>query len=290
MISQSGDIWLLGHHRLAVGDAADPDLMDRLMQGSSAKMVFTSPPYLCQRHYKRKITDWTQLMRDVFQNLRLAETCQLLINLGPVHKGGELELYWMDWLAWMRSQGFRLYDWYVWDKGFGLPGNFQGHLRPAHEWILHLCQKPVECRKTLACKWNGVVKEPSILRNPAGERIKKPGIKVIAQMKVADSVIRIHRHCGPLGHSHPAVFPVELPKFVLPIWTDKNDPVLDPFAGSGTSIIAAQYTGRRCHACEIAPEYADIALARFRTHFPDLPVILESTGETLETVMERSQP
>lgn len=63
--------------------------------------------------------------------------------------------------------------------------------------------------------------------------------------------------------SHPAMFPVGLPEFFIKLTTEKNDTVLDPFLGSGSTLIAAEKTGRICYGIDLKPEYIDIVLARW---------------------------
>ena len=63
--------------------------------------------------------------------------------------------------------------------------------------------------------------------------------------------------------------------------------VFDPFGGSGTTLMAAQRTGRIGRAVEIAPEYVDVALIRFQQNFPGVPVTLTATGEPFEAVAQQ---
>jgi DNA modification methylase len=104
--------------------------------------------------------------------------------------------------------------------------------------------------------------------------------------KIPDSVIRIMRHKGKIGQDidHPAVFPVALPEHVLETYTDAGDIVFEPFCGSGTTLLAAQRTGRMVRATEIAPEYVDVTVKRFQQNFPEVPVTLAATGQTFEAV------
>jgi DNA modification methylase len=108
--------------------------------------------------------------------------------------------------------------------------------------------------------------------------------------RIPDSVIRVMRHKGKIGQDidHPAVFPVALPEFILDAYSDSGDIVFEPFGGSGTTMLAAERTGRRCRAVEIAPEYVDVAVKRFQQNFPDVPVTLlgdgENVGQTFEAV------
>ena len=86
---------------------------------------------------------------------------------------------------------------------------------------------------------------------------------------------------------HPAVFPPALPEFMYTVWTQQGVIVFEPFSGSGTSIIAAQRTGRIARAVEIAPAYVDVSLIRFGRLFPDVAITLKETGETFEAVAAR---
>jgi DNA modification methylase len=80
------------------------------------------------------------------------------------------------------------------------------------------------------------------------------------------------------------VFPVALPEFLMRAYTDAGEVVFEPFAGSGTTILAGQRTGRRVHAIELAPQYVDLAIARWRMLHPDLPVTLAGDGREYDTV------
>ena len=99
-------------------------------------------------------------------------------------------------------------------------------------------------------------------------------------------MIRIMRHKGKIGQDidHPAVFPVALPEHILETYTDDGDIVFEPFCGSGTTLLAAQRTGRVVRATEIAPEYVDVTIKRFQQNFPQVPVTLVTTGQTYGAV------
>ncbi|MBY4834338.1 DNA methyltransferase, partial [Burkholderia dolosa] len=99
-------------------------------------------------------------------------------------------------------------------------------------------------------------------------------------------VIRVMRHKGKIGQDidHPAVFPVALPEFVIEAYTDAGDIVFEPFGGSGTTMLAAERTGRICCSVEIAPQYVDVAIKRFQQNHPGVPVTLLATGQSFEQV------
>lgn len=268
-ITRPGDIWALGEHRLCCGDATDPAAVARLMQNEAATLMFTSPPYAQQRDYgaaKEKVGDWDALMQGVFSAAPVSEAAQLLVNLGLVHRDGEWLPYWEGWIAWMRTQGWRRFGWYVWDQGPGLPGDWQGRLAPSHEFIFHFNRAPRKPHKTVPSKHAGETLGGGGLRGTDGTVHRKTGFgNAIQSHRTPDSVFRIMRHKGGLGAagSHPAVFPVALVEAVLAAFTDPGDLVYEPFCGSGTQMIAAERAGRRCFAMELDPVYCDVAVRRW---------------------------
>jgi DNA modification methylase len=297
-VSRTGDVWALGQHRLICGDAGDLSVIANLMLGEQAKLCFTSPPYGNQRNYASGgITDWDGLMHGVFARLPVAEDAQVLVNLGLIHRDNEVIPYWDGWLVWMRTQGWRRFAWYVWDQGPGMPGDWQGRLAPSFEFVFHFNQQSRKPNKIVPCKHAGQDSHlradgsSTAMRGKDGEVGGWTHAGQPTQYKrIPDSVIRVMRHKGKIGQDidHPAVFPVALPEFVLDAYSDSGDIVFEPFGGSGTTMLAAERTGRRCRVVEIAPEYVDVAIKRFRQNFPDVPVTLlgvgESTGQTFEVV------
>ena len=268
-ITRPGDIWQLGRHRLCCGDATDPDAVARLMQGEQATLMFTSPPYAQQRDYgaaKEKVGDWDALMQGVFAAAPVTADAQLLVNLGLVHRDSEWQPYWEGWVEWMRASGWRRFGWYVWDQGPGLPGDWNGRLAPSHEFVFHFNRSPRKPHKTVPSKHAGETLGGGGLRGADGTVHAKTGTgNAIQSHRIPDSVFRIMRHKGGLGAagSHPAVFPVALVEAVLTAFSDPGDLTYEPFCGSGTQIVAAERTGRRCFAMELDPVYCDVAVRRW---------------------------
>jgi DNA modification methylase len=296
-VSRPGDVWALGLHRLICGDAADTTVVATLMQGEVAQLCFTSPPYGNQRDYTNTIIDWDALMRGVFAQLPMADDSQVLVNLGLIHREQEVIPYWDNWLSWMRTQGWRRFAWYVWDQGPGLPGDWNGRLAPAFEFIFHFNRKGSELRrpnKIVPCIYAG---RDTHLRGDGtsgGGMRNKDGSKtawnhagqVTQETKIPDSVIRIMRHKGKIGEEidHPAVFPVALPQYVLESYSDEGDIVFEPFCGSGTTLLAAERSGRVVRAVEIAPEYVDVAIRRFQQNYQNIPVTLMGAHQSFAEV------
>lgn len=302
-VSRTGDVWALGQHRLICGDAADASVITTLMAGEQADLLFTSPPYANQRAYTTGgIADWDRLMQGVFAVAMtvMAAAAQMLVNLGLVHRGGTVVRYWDDWLSWMPRQGWRFFGWYVWDQGVTVPGDWAGRLAPRHEFLFHFNREARKPNKTVPCKFAGEKLHlrsdgtaDNGLRNQDGGFGKWTHFNQPTQaFRIPDSVVTVTRQRGSIGEGldHPAVFPVALPEFILNAYSDLGDIVLDPFGGSGTTMLAAQRTGRIARSVEIAPEYVDVAIKRFQHNFPDVPVILIATGQTFDEVAAERLP
>ena len=292
-VSRPGDVWQIGAHRVICGDATDPGVVRTLMAGEQAALCFTSPPYGNQRDYTNTIIDWDALMRGVFANLPMAANGQVLVNLGLIHREQEVIPYWDGWLDWMRTQGWRRFAWYVWDQGPGLPGDWNGRLAPSFEFVFHFNRQARQANKIVPCKFAG--QETHLRKDGSSTAMRKADGTIggwtaagqpTQETKIPDSVIRIMRHKGKIGQDidHPAVFPVALPQFILESYTDAGELVFEPFCGSGTTLLAAERTGRKVRATEIAPEYVDVAVKRFQQNYPEVPITLESTGQIFAAV------
>jgi DNA modification methylase len=292
-VSQTGDIWQLGAHRLICGDSTDPSVVAALMADDQARLCFTSPPYGQQRDYTQGIADWDALMRGVFANLPMAGDGQVLVNLGLIHRDNEVIPYWDGWISWMRTQGWRRFGWYVWDQGPGMPGDWAGRLAPSFEFVFHFNRQSRKPHKIVPCKHAG---QDSHLRADGSSTAMRGKDGEVGgwthagqptqDYRIPDSVIRLMRHKGKIGRDidHPAVFPVALPEHILLAYSDPGDIFFEPFGGSGTTILAAQKTNRVARAIELAPSYTDVAVKRFQQNHPDIPVTLLATGKTFAEV------
>jgi DNA modification methylase len=268
-ITKPGDLWLLGDHRLLCGDSTDAATVDRLFAGARASLLFTSPPYGQQRDYgkaKELVQDWQGLMQGVFGHAsRVMEPDgQVLVNLGLIHRDGEWMPYWDGWIAWMREQGWRRFGWYVWDQGFGLPGDWNGRLAPSHEFVFHFNRQPVRPIKCADKKPENIKarhKGGSTMRGADGvcKDFTNPGASA-QPTKILDSVIRIKRMHGGHKINHPAIFPVGFAASMLQSWPGL---AFEPFSGSGTTLIAAEQLGRRCYGLELEPKYCDVIVQRW---------------------------
>lgn len=289
-----GDMWVLGNHRLMCGDSTSLDAIDQLMAGQTADLVFTSPPYGQQRDYgaaKEKVQAWDQLMSDVFSSLPVHDKSQVLVNLGLIHKDGEWVPYWDQWIDFMRQSGWKRFGLYVWDQGPGLPGDWNGRLAPAFEFIFHFCKQSRKANKTKPCVHAGEQ------NHGHGLRLKDGGVSDYAHIgrevqdhKIPDSVIRVIRHkARGIETEHPAVFSVALVEEIALAYSDPGEILFEPFAGSGTTAIACEKTGRDARLMELDPKYCDIAIKRWQA-FTGKQATLEATGQTFDALQAERMP
>lgn len=262
-----GELWEIKGaglvHRLLVGDCTDPANVARLMQGEKIEGIFTSPPYDQQRTYEGNMAlDWRALVSGaiLLGAQHCEEDAQIFVNLGLVHREGRVVRYWDSFIGDLEDAAWPLFGWYVWDKLNGMPGDWNGRLAPAHEWVFHFARESLRPKKTVPTKNAGVIRKTRTFRNPNGSlkhftQERTP----IQNTKIADSVVRVSP-ASANREDHPAVFPIALPEQFMQAYD--CDIWYEPFCGSGTSIIAAHRTGRRCVGCEISPKYADVCLAR----------------------------
>lgn len=262
-VSKRGDLWVMGEHRLLCGDSTKHGDVGRVMAGNHADVCFTSPPYAQQRDYGAKISDWDSLMRGVFANLPMSDDGQVLVNIGLIHEGGEWVPYWEEWISWMSQNGWRRFGWYIWDKISATFKANDGRFWMSHEWVFHFNKKSVLCEEWVECKHAGEDRGPWGQRKAGGqvEPLATPG--AIKSHKPPDSVIRIQRetnNADPSVRSHPARFPVAFAEYVLRTFLGN---VYEPFAGSGTTIIACEQLDRKCYAIELEPTYVDVCVRRW---------------------------
>jgi DNA modification methylase len=229
--------------------------------------LITSPPYGQQREYTIGAIDWNSLVPPALATAPVGDR-QVFVNLGLIHKDGEVIEYWSALNQAMRRAGWRLFGWYVWDKQDGMAGNWNGRLAPAHEWVFHYNVESRQPHKVVRTKGAGQLayKGNTGLRRADGSmsgwcHVGQP----TQEFKIADSVIRLQPQKDRSDSSiaaHPAVYPVSLPLLLIDSYTRAGETVLDPFLGSGTTLVAAKALGRKAIGIELEERYCEIAATR----------------------------
>jgi DNA modification methylase len=272
-VTRLGDLWTLGGHRLYCGDARNQHSYDQLLGGELAQFVFTDPPYnvpidghvcgLGRIRHKDFAMGCGEMSRAAFTKFLTESFVRLVQNTcdGSIHD------ICMDWrhMSEMLEAGYSTYSELknvcVWNKTNGGMGSFY---RSKHELIF---------------LWKGG-SAPHINNFELGQFGRSrtnvwdyPGIS--SRRPGRDEELLMH----------PTVKPVELVADAIKDCSKPKGLVLDPFAGSGTTVIASENTGRRARAIEIDPNYVDVVIRRWEAR-TGKSAQLEKTGETFELVAE----
>lgn len=275
VVSRLGDIWRLGKHLLLCGDALDEESYKVLLQNIPADVVFTDPPYnvpikghasgLGQKKHANFVMASGEMASKDFESF-LTKICQ---NLVSHSRKGSIHFICMDWRhvdelsAAGRQTYSELKNICVWVKSNAGMGSLY---RSQHEFVF-------------------------VYKNGDG-----PHLNNIQLGRFGRNRTNVWSYPGaatPAGgdeergllHLHPTVKPVTLVADALIDCSAPNDIVLDPFGGSGTTIIAAERTGRRAHVIEMDPRYVDVAVRRWET-FSRQSAFHASTGQRFKSDKE----
>ena len=229
--------------------------------------VVTSPPYSQQRRYGAdEPFDWDGVVPAVMAGVVGEPGCQMLINLGQVWRNGELCEYWHTMDAALRDHGWRKAAQYVWDKTCGIPGTYDGRLWNTHEWVFQWYQQRRE-----AVRWwpttNGgqqITESSFRVRTSSGDvNTKSTTTKTgtpSSYHRAMGSVIEVSAVRSNIERTgHPAQMPVKLATQLIRSWPGT---VLDPFMGSGTTLVAAKRLGCKAIGIEQSEEYCEMAVQR----------------------------
>jgi len=236
-VSKSGDVWLMGGHRLLCGDSTDAASYVLLLQGQPVDMVFTDPPY--NVNYANSAKDKMRGTERAILNDNLGDGFYdfLLAALSPTVAHCEGGIYVamssseLDVLqAAFRSAGGKWSTFVIWAKNTFTMG--RADYQRQYEPILY------GWREGAKRHWCGDRDQGDVWQ------IKKPYKNDL----------------------HPTMKPVELVERALRNSSRPGDVVLDPFGGSGTTLIAAQKTGRQARLIELDPKYVDVIVRRWQEY------------------------
>lgn len=236
-ITQLGDIWQLGKHRLMCGDSTDKATVALLMNGEKADMVFTDPPYGVSYegglNEKKKAQIKNDALKgntlytflcDVFRNLKASTKDKSAIYIFYATKTTREFINAFD-DAGLRQRG--IIAWYKKGGGFG---DFMAHYMNAYEPCIYGSNG--EC-----VNWYGLSNEKTVWE--------------IEKEKKCDL--------------HPTMKPIAVCARAINNSSRKGEIVLDLFGGSGSTLIACEQLNRVCYMCELDPKYCDVIVKRWET-------------------------
>lgn len=282
-VTESGDLWLLGEHRVLCGNALEKTSYARLLGDDAVHAVLTDPPYnvpvaghvsgLGKKTHAEFAMASGEMSEAEWQTF-LDSVLGLLSE--PLIDGGVMFAF-MDWRSIHRlyaaglDAGLNLANLVVWYKEAGSMGSLY---RSAHELVAVFCKG----------------RTPRINNVELGRYGRDR-----SNVWVAPGANRPGSSANAMLAFHATPKPVELCVDAILDVTERGDTVLDAFLGSGTTLVAADKAGRRCCGIEIEPRFVDVILRRWQ-QLTGREAVLAETGETFSKVevrraevMDRSQ-
>jgi DNA modification methylase len=253
-VSKSGDLWVLGEHRLLCGDSTTLSDVERLMDGQLADMAFTDPPYNVDygnsakdkmRGKDRRIMNdalgdgFYQFLYDACLNLLVVTkgACYVCMSSSELHT---LQKAWID-------AGGKWSTFLIWAKNTFTLG--RSDYQRQYEPILYGWKQGADHF------WCGDRDQSDIWN------YNKPRVNDL----------------------HPTMKPVELVERAIKNSSKSRDIVLDLFGGSGTTLIASEKTGRQARLIELDPKFVDVIVKRWQDYCGGTAKLIE-TGQTFEEV------
>jgi DNA modification methylase len=297
-VTQPGDLWLMGPHRLLCGDCRDAGAVALLFEGRQANVVVTSPPYATQREYDpasgfrpvapEEYIDWYRAVAENIASI-LAPDGSYFLNIKEHAEEGQRHLYVKDLtIAHVRQWGWRFVDEFCWRKtDNGVPGGWGNRFKNAWEPIFHFTRSGGEIKfrpEAVSHPSESVFDySPDTPRSNSGSGLlgEHPRREGMAR---PSNVIEAKTEASQGSHSAP--FPLAVPEFFIKAFSDAGDIVFDPFLGSGTTVVAAARLDRAGYGIEISPAYCDVVLRRMQNTAPDLGPTLAGTNQTFEEVAQ----
>lgn len=312
-MSKPGDLWILGPHRLICGDATDEATIERLMDGEKAHMVHTDPPYGVS--YETQSGNFGMIKNDDKTHDELFNKLLLpAFNLYRKHTIEKAAFYiWhasstrRDFEDAMTAAGLMENQYIIWAKNgialgradyqwahepcfyasrAGISPNFYGDRAQHTVWR-------VTTRKDGAMMT--VLGSGVVLTDGTGGKLcitdKPPKGKKMRYLRMEEgkpvdlyqedrmnTIWEVARETGTL---HPTQKPVELPIRAIENSSQPGEIVLDFFGGSGSTLLGAEITGRRCFTTELDPVYCDVIISRYVTQTGNIGVTCIRDGEEI---------
>lgn len=252
-VSDSGDVWLCGGHRLYCGDALEEGSLSILMRGK-ADAVVTDPPYAIYGSSTGLCPDISddKMVRPFFE-----QVFRSAMTVLPWFAHLYICCDWRSWASiWEAAKRAELSpkNCIVWDKGScGLGSNYG----MSHEFVGYFAKLPPRGAMSSTVK--------------SGQRpVLRPNI------------FKANRVSGK-EREHNAAKPVALFSELITNATDTGGIVLDMFLGSGTTLVTCEKLGRLCNGIEIEPKYLDVSIRRWQNH-TGKAATLEDDGRTFAAV------
>jgi DNA modification methylase len=260
---------------LYVGDGLD---VLRELPDNSVDLVVTSPPYDRQPKYgngERYRNDWyhgffLKLTGEIYRIL--APHGSFVLNYRSKRYGKERGTLQYELVFLLREQGFLFAEDFVWGKPSPPPGRFNHFLKDAVEYCFQFAKTddwqffPEQCLTPARWDRKDVERRKKLAHNyeranaPSGQGRKR--VQAGPDLVRPSTLLNFEPEFLPNPTGHPARFPVDLPQFFIKLLTKPGDLVVDPFAGTCTTAVAAEHLGRRWLLSELDETYTAVLAER----------------------------
>lgn len=249
-VTKTGDVWILGRHRLICGDSCTSGAVEQLMQDDRADMYLTDPPYNVA--YQGSTKDALTIMNDSMDD---ASFRQFLIDAFSMADS-------------VMKPGASFYIWHADLEGF----NFRGACRDV-EWKVRECLVWVKNSLVIGRQDYQWRHEPCLYgwKDGASHNWYSD--------RSQTTVLEFNKPAR--NGEHPTMKPVELFRYLIENSSKSGDVILDSFGGSGTTLIACEESGRCARLIELDPKYCDVIVRRWQ-NMTGKHAVLESSGETFD--------
>lgn len=315
-MSKPGDLWLLGQHRLICGDATDEPTIERLMNGEKAAMVHTDPPYgvsyetqsgkfgMIKNDDKTHDDLYYKLLLPAFNNYRkhtIEEAAFYIWHASSTRRdfedamtaAGLMENQYIIWAKNGISLGRADYQWAhepcFYASKAGVSPHYYGDRAQHTVWRVTTRQDG-----TMMTVLGGGI----VLTDGTGGKLcitdKPPKGKKMRYVRMEEgkpldlfqedrmnTVWEIARETNTL---HPTQKPVEIPIRAIENSSQPDEIVLDFFGGSGSTLMGAELTGRRCYTTELDPRYCDVIISRYVAQTGNIGVTCIRDGQELSYI------
>lgn len=243
------------------------------LTSDSVDLIITSPPYADQRkgtyggiHPGKYVSWFLPISEELLRVLKPTGT--FILNIKEKVVNGERSTYVMELILAMRAQGWLWTEEFIWHKKNCYPGKWPNRFRDAWERLLqfnknrsfHIYQDEVmvpmgEWKNSRLRKLSDTdkIRDNSKVGSGFGKKISN---WLFREKAYPTNVLHLATECSNKNHS--AAFPEELPEWFIKLFTRPFDTVLDPFMGSGTTLIVAGRMKRHSIGIDIVPEYYEM--------------------------------
>ena len=257
------------------------------MSSNSVNLIFTSPPYGDARKknyggvHPDEYVSWF-LDRSSEMKRVLHPRGSFVLNIKECAVNGERHTYVLELILALKKQGWRWTDEYIWHKKNSYPGKWPNRFRDGWERLLHFTlskgfdmyqeEVMVPVKEWAKGRLKNLSQTDSE-RDPSASSngfAKKVANWVGRDLVYPDNVLHLATECGYKGH--PAIFPERLPDWFIRLFSRAGDTVLDPFCGSGTTLVAAKRLKRNFVGIEISKDYHSLSVDRYEQEHPSLGI------------------